>query len=1046
MKVYETMNSGIKIVEYEPSLAPGLAEFWNICGQEEDGDWGGESGVITPARVIAEHEQASFFNVYIALDGDTVVGYCSFGRYFADANTLYVALLGVRPDYRSKKIGKALVLRCVERTIELGYPRLDLFTWSGNTAAVPLYKKCGFLWEDRPDGTHLANFMPTILTTPLFEPFFQKADWYADSTRSLEIMPDGVKENGFEFFGYSWEKDGEMLDIGYERSGRQMRFIETNDYRIELKTPAHELAFGIDYPCTFAIENKSGKELNVKINGRTDGNITLNCTDNHQAIQGTLEIPAKFYVGSIDEPLHSWKVHPCLLADVEINGQTVTFGLGINAKFPLVVNINREVTVDHVGLGVTAHISFESALPEDARVTVSFPKNEIMDIKGAGQFAVDITAKGRASVKTVATTLAIGYEKLELDCTATFKSGEEMKFRVPAFLVTRDMTTAFYAESLSDRCIINGPWELTIDSLDNELSITHLTNKGFESHGAFDPPKLGKPYDDEFNLIKPNLSSRLDAGAIILEAEYVSVKFPGLVVTQVYTLHGTGLLTRNSIVENRGDKPRTAMLQDSYGFELSFNSIFSYKGQITKNNERTNGGGTAEGFQNVTGDDLDENWVFEDSPTALRGYCWPRDYSPTLEWYTNVIFEIDLGELAPGQAFVTKPVIYTLGLFANFNDLRNYALQIYNTTPAHTIQAMEVELNNYNPFVSSSGVKLDITNNRDEVQEGTITINCGSQAMSQTNPHEDIVECNSFDIALEPDSNIAVVDIKMDMVAYQKTSSKAVFFPSGEVTKTVDGKVYRVSNGSITFEADPNYGHGIFSMTDKKGQEWLFNQYPEHKPYSWFNPFLGGIRVRTEEMDDRSLLKEKITAEFIEKCDNFGNVWHGICTQLDVNEDEKHRGSVYRSYFLTLPGIPVLCCYYQFENGTGAYRGDRLWMSASLKPDEDAKNTIVEITERDGTKLRRRLGSVDTPEFFFEDTAVVTSSRSEKMYITGNSDSADYKNDFWGSNKLPIVSAFAHTHARVASGEVFTSNTTFFVMTDVKLPEGSLRDFRRVAF
>ena len=1078
MKTYETLDSGIKIVEFEPSLAPGLADFWNICSQNEDDEWGGESGISTASEVISQHEIASHYNVYIALDGDDVVGYCSFGRYYYDANTAYIPLLGVRPDYRGKKVGKALVLRCVQRTMELGYPRLDLFTWSGNTAAVPLYKKCGFLWEDRPDGTHLANFMPTILTTPLFADFFSKADWYADSTRSLEITPDGKKVNGFELFGYSWEKDGEALAIGYERSGRQMRMIETNDYKIELMTPDHELAFGRDYECTFVIENKTGKELNIKINGREDKNIKLDCNQDLQ-ITGNQEINSKFFVGPVSEPQDLWKVHPCLLADVEINGQAVTFGLGINAKFPLLIKFNRECTIDQVGMDVRTHIDIQSSLPEDATVTVNIPKCTLLTIKDvkkssakdapatgtAMPMTVSVPAKGRASIPATSTTMAIGYEKLTIDCTAVFKSGAELSFAAPVFLFTKDMTHAYSGEDIKGHHIINGPWELWIDKEENNGHIAHLTNKGYDSDWhAYQPPKLGKPYDDEFNLIKPIIKTYQQDGAMVMEAEYVSEKFPGLVVTQVYSLFATGFITRTSRVENRSDKPYNSMLQDNYGLGIGFNSVYSYKGQITQNYQRYNPGGMLEGFQNISSEDLDENWVYEDNPAAPRGYCWPKDYTPIPKWDTLMSFEIDLGQLAPGQVFVTKPVTYALGLFTKYNDLRNYALQAYNQTSAPATQAMEVVLNGYNPFVTgieahvsqaknSAGdvnhnIKLDVINNRDEVQEGTITV--ASEAlespMSQTNPHEDVVECNSFDLSLNADGDIAVVSTAINMVNYEKTVPKALFFPKGHVTTSMEGTAYRVSNGAITFKADPAYGHCCYSLTDANGQEWLLNQYPEHKPYSWFNPFIGGIRLRIEDMDDRAFLKEKITADFAEVRDSLGNLWTGICMALSVSENEKLKGAVYKTYYLTQPGLPVMSVYYTFENNTGEYKNDRTWISTCLKPDDDAKNVFVEVTDKQGSKHRRRMGSLETPEIFFEGPMVVSSSRPQRMYAQSCYTDTDYSGDFWGCNQIPVMAAFAHTGAEAAHGEMFTSCPVFFVITDKCLPAGVLADLDRVGF
>jgi len=1045
MKIYETLESGIKIVDYDPIHAPSLAEFWNICGQNDDDDWGGVSGIETASTIIAKHKVASHYNVYLALDGETVVGYCSFGRYYYDANTLYIPLLGVRPDYRSKKIGKALVLQCVKRTIELGYPRFDLYTWSGNTAAVPLYKKCGFLWEDRHDSVHFVNFIPTIITTPLFADFFKKADWYADSTRSLEIVPDGKKSNGFEFFGYTWEKDGETLAIGYERSGRQMRMIETPDYKIELMAKDHELAFGMDYECTFSIKNKTGKPLNVKINGREDANIKLTCSSDINVTKNE-EVTAGFHVGAVEEPQDKWKVHPCVLADLEINGHAVTFGLGINPKFPLLINLKRECSIDQIGMSVKTHVDIASALTEDAIVTFMLPPCKLHTFDKVN-LTTDIKAKGKASIPIIAKTTAIGYEKLEVDCTAAFASGKEVRFTAPVFIFTKDMTTAYYGEDLTHHRVFNGPWGLELDKHDNEGLLTNHVNKSITNHDFFQSPKLGKPYDDEFNLIKPNVKSYKQDSAMIMEVEYISEKFPGLVVTQVYSIYAAGLITRHSKVENRGDKPCQGWLQDGYGFEIAYNTVFCLDGQITKNNKRYNPGGLLEGLDNIESENLSENWIFEDAYGTPRGYCWPKDYKPVAKWGVSLDFEIDLGELTPGQVFTTKPVTYAIGLFPTFNDLRNYAQQAYEQTPAHAILPMEVVLNNYNPIATSTNIKLDVNNNRDEVQEGSIIVSAdGVKPQTQTNPHEDIVECNSYELNLNPTNGIALVDIAMNMVSYERLVSKALFFPKGGISTTQEGSLHTVKNGAITFKADPKYGHGCFSLVDANSQEWLLSQYPEHKPYSWFNPFIGGMRIRVDYLDDRVFLKEKISADFVKLQDNFNNEWQGICMTANFEEDEKLKGATYRTYFLTQPGLPILCSFYKLENNTGEYKSDQTWLSTCLKPDDDAKDVLAEVTDKGGSKHHLRMGSLDTPELHYENEMVIKSSREEKLYAISRTDNTDDLNDLWGSNKIPVMATFANTKANVAHGETFTSNPVFLVITDKHLPEGSLGDLERVRF
>ncbi|HAQ60772.1 TPA: GNAT family N-acetyltransferase, partial [Candidatus Delongbacteria bacterium] len=206
-----------KLVEYNPKYAKAIADMWNVS---KDG-WNGEADHKTEESVKRKEEISSHLNLYLALDGDKVIGYCKLSKYFAEENTLYVDLLNVDPAYHGKKAGKMLVKKSVERTIELGYPRIDLFTWAGNTKAVPMYKKCGFFWEQMEGGsTHLMNFIPTVVQAELFRDFFKKADWYDDSNRKIELTPDGVSENGFDYLTYSWQKDGKNLLVEFEKTGR----------------------------------------------------------------------------------------------------------------------------------------------------------------------------------------------------------------------------------------------------------------------------------------------------------------------------------------------------------------------------------------------------------------------------------------------------------------------------------------------------------------------------------------------------------------------------------------------------------------------------------------------------------------------------------------------------------------------------------------------------------------------------------------------------------------------------------------------------------
>ncbi|MBP8705741.1 MAG: GNAT family N-acetyltransferase, partial [Candidatus Cloacimonas sp.] len=149
--------SPITIVEYHPSYAKAIAEMWNNSSE----GWNGRVFNSTEEKVLQQESGTQYLNLYLAVENEKVIGYAKLTRYVEEKGVAYIEMLSVLPSYHGKGIGKELVQKCVLRAAELGYERIDLFTWSANLKAVPLYKKCGFFWERmETQVTHLMNFLP----------------------------------------------------------------------------------------------------------------------------------------------------------------------------------------------------------------------------------------------------------------------------------------------------------------------------------------------------------------------------------------------------------------------------------------------------------------------------------------------------------------------------------------------------------------------------------------------------------------------------------------------------------------------------------------------------------------------------------------------------------------------------------------------------------------------------------------------------------------------------------------------------------------------
>jgi hypothetical protein len=814
----------------------------------------------------------------------------------------------------------------------------------------------------------------------------------------------------------------------------------------------HELAFGLDYDCTFTVTNKTGAPLYVKINGREDKNIRFDFSLDAD-ITGTKEYAGRFYVGEINQLQDTWQVHPCVLANMEINGQKVTFGMGICAKYPLSVSLSTEATVLQAGMEVPAFINIRSALLQDATVTFTVPKTDFISFK-ENTFTAKITADGKTAIPTAYKILAAGYHAMPLQYDITLADGTPLHFKKPLHVVNQDLTAMFAGENDNHYFIINGVWKVSLNKADNEAWIHHLTNPHFRK-GNFWQPKFGKPYDDEFNLIKPTVKTFIRDTNIVMEAEFISQKFDGMVLTMVITLSAVGIITRGYRVENRSQAPRELHLNSTSWLDLDVFTTFKYKGQFTQNHNAPIQDYLNGGIDSIDPEGLEENWLFEANPAGGRGYCWSLGTKVGLQWGSMAILETDLGQLLPNQVLEIPPMVCVYGLFSNFGDFRNYAMRLWdkkNYVPAHLI---EIFLNDYNLFIGDKKeVTLDIMNNREVTLEGTITVSSplfAAQSVTHEGENEDDNESNattktSFALKFEKDpAELAHIRVDMHLSDYEKTYQRVLFPSKGEILQTEEGTVYTVSNGKITFRVDPVYGPVCYSLTTADGNEWMTSVYPEHKAFAWWSPFLGGVRAIPNKFMNVTLLKEKIAAHFTKVQDNYGNTWQGICTTVHINENDDLRGAVLETYYLTLPNLPMLCSFYRFVNGTGMYCNEPIEFAVFVKPANEGEDFYTDMVEKSGHTRRLRFGAGADMEASFENMVKISSQRTQKLYFFhGNKNNGKY-NELGGDVKFPLVLSTS-MEMNAAPDKAFTSSPMFLLFTADDIGLHDLDDLERVSF
>ncbi|MCL2627269.1 MAG: GNAT family N-acetyltransferase [Oscillospiraceae bacterium] len=1039
MKIYKTLPDGIEIVEYEDSLAQAVADMWNKSGE----GWGGtfDNGVYTAERMINKRASGAFFNVYVAMKDGEAIGYCSFDRYYKDENTAYVHLLNVRPDYYGKKIGKELVMMCVYETIARGMPRVDIHTWPGNTKAVPLYKKCGFFLEDRTDTTHLSNYIPTVLSTELLKDFFETADWNKNSTREIDFDPDGKKVNKFELYEYRWEKDGASLRVGFEKTGRRINLIETDDYKIELTAENHELAYGLRYPCQLHIKNKTGNKLSVSAIAKSDDVIDFNGTWSSDVSEEEV-FTGSFFVNTITQAQDDMKMHPCVLAQVVVNGKHAELGLGIEPKFPVTVSLGRKPQAAKTGVSEDIYLNIANGLSSDATVTFTLPQNPLLQFSQS-EYEVKLSGGKDISVKTTALNTDCGYTGIPVTYTIRMDNGETVTDTRPLHIVSQGISGKFGFETDENYGAVNGLWKLNLNKKSNIVVFDRLVASG---QATFFTSQLGKPYDEEFNIMKPaDIRVTEDGSFIRFETDFISGKFPGAVLTEIYIFDNAGTLKRAVRVTNKGTANLDLSVKTEFWSFVGRKIVYHYDGALHEVSDKMNFG-----FDTLDKTKIDENWIFDISEYAPQGIYWHEDYKPDARWGDLLVFEIPTGVLKPQQVFESEPIVYMCDVFKNFKDFRNYVRGTHADKMPLPHNHLEFIANGSNPVVYSGALTLTVRNNRQNTRPGTVRISSPDGFFhedTQTNPDDKLILENAFTVPVTSDNTgIGLANFSICLSGFEKDVGRVLLAPDETALKTEDKDgVLTVTSGKLSYSADAKFSDAVFSL--KYGEnEWFFSNYPSTEPCSWWNPFVGGLKAHLTSMGDSLVLREKITAAFATKTDTLGNLWTGIKTTVTVEQFDKFKGISYTQYFLTLPGVPVLCHFTSLTNNTGRYLDTELNTLMFLSGEENLKNLRAEMVI-DNTKYKVRLGGVE--EMLWYDRLVKIQSdfdapRPEKLYVYGN---AYYDNgEQFFDYDFGIALCESKSRSGVPDGGSFTSVPIFCILSEKDLTLESLDDLRRVMF
>ncbi|TCJ05405.1 GNAT family N-acetyltransferase [Cytobacillus praedii] len=962
------MTNTIIIDEYREEYALAIAKMWNLSRDS----WGGDTRVHTEESVKTKEANAGNIALYLAIDGEEVVGYCSLSEYKEDVDSLYIPLLNVRPDYHGKKIGKMLVMKAVEKTIELGWPRVDLYTWPGNVKAVPLYKKCGFFWEDRDDTTHLMNFIPAVINTPLLKPIFEKVDWYDASIREIEVKPDGLKENGFTYYQYEWKDQQTNACVRFERSGRGISFIETDDYLLELKMADHEVIEEMPQKVELIFVNKTANPVLLKVDGN-DHERTESAFKDEIIVEKRAVLSDQVIFKAGEEP-SEWNTHPFFSVNVSINGEECELRLGVKPKPPAKLTAKIEGNLSFLGEKKVIELEVENSVKEEAVFDLVFSSDEHVELDRS-TFSVSLKKNERKLVAIPFVVKKFGYYQPHIAITAKIENGSEHTFENNLVgIALKGFGEKFGGETKDFWHIYNGSYQVNIRKRD--YLITAGRNQQINQPFAFFVPKLGKPYSTELSKKKPAaVDWYFNDTEMIFKMVFHSAEIAGVTLTLYTALYGDGIVKKWAEVENDSKETIQQLYLNQSLYHEKSHVYFPLEKDVIEFSEIK-----AVDFGDIHSHHLTGNWYFTKDHGEPIGLCWPTECKANLEGW-QFYLEYELGAIQPKECKRLEPCYLSIGAFRTWQEQMAFANKVSNVVLSQSISEKALKLENNNPVVYTDQLALELRTSRTSFINGPIElfINGESKLSAQISSAEERTKFQAS-ISVIDAQPISIITGSIQSDSTTTSLNQLMIVPKGKVeafTEAGQGITsYVLDNGIIRIKAAPEFYPGLYSLIYHEN-EWFDTSFPEKVAKGWWNPWAGGMKTSPAQLNTFSLMKECTTAEFMDIEDKHGNQWSSIALHTKIGNHPIWKGLQYTQFFALLPGVPVLAYFVKIVDS-----GGKSLLSEILETDlfltGDSLKDLTAISQFSDKKIN---AGIEEQGLNLKNVSYINSeNRTEKLY------------------------------------------------------------------
>lgn len=936
------MSTDLIIRDFRDEDAPSLAQMLN---ESEEGWPGGFTGGVrlTPQALLEKLRGIDAIALLVAETENKIVGYLELTKHWSSENAAYIALINVHPQYRGRGIGTKLIKEALKRCFSAGVDRVDLHTWSGNRA-VRLYKRTGFFWVPETS-VYMQNYLPQVLKNPIAAKFFEKHPGYLYRfKRDLRAEEDDLKYRGKSVYIYEWEADGDYLKIIVDRYGWSICGVEWSSGLVECIAEERAVK-GYPFSVEWRIVNRSKEPFKIVLLPEADTGVKLLEKPPSSLVVNPGEekvVRSRAVVDLEAEEKPRDEASRRIKSTIVLNGTALTLSTGFEEKPPLEIKVLTHPSYPPLSES-TLLLNFLNNFKKKIRGKVSIIAEKGLKVEPR-EYLLEAEAE-----EEITLPLKISVVDPNLRKARILVSYDVEGIKAPPkpiyVTVTRPGEAVGYIDRKEKKAVVDmGSYFFKVDFRGLKIEVVRKVDE--EPLCFIDGESIGPPFWPSELGRKLYEVELLEDKRIRLVAKAGLKKVPGLELVKVIeVLNPSPLLKISYRLVNTSSLEKELRLR----VNMNMNTWEAEKLLVPLRNKVVEYRVIAGDFPGSRGDlpteptEYSECWsCYTTRKGELVGVVWSKEnvHEVDFSWgrLPRLTYSIKLKphsatELPPLYLYVGK------GSWRNIQSLYRELVERREPEPTTYSKAKPVELRTEPLFLedtTSSQVDLVLVKHRAKKLKGVIKLR--SKTLKIT-PSEVTVESLEDKVLRKKLALEALIkDVFCHYINYELYSNYGVIrgkIPlivlsrGGEVSVKVSNSKAVVDNGLLVMKIDAEFAGALYELVDKRtNANNLFSSYPKPRPFLWYNPWFGGVRLRRGFGRDY-LWKEKWLIQEA----SIGS-WRGVkvYTKISHEKNKVLKGITLEQYYLTVPNSSIVLLYTKVVNTSRRYFDRELLLTLFTSP------------------------------------------------------------------------------------------------------------------